>query len=222
MNIPNCAECKIKLCRESNYDQGKLPAFCPMKIREELVRKAKTMYLNDEKINNLYVTSELVHKYGYAKIDKEPLTVRTRIELLVKFIKELKIKKIGIAFCVALSQEAYVLNKILKNNQLDVYSVGCKCGHMDKSELGAPNKYKIRNPNNFETGCNPILQALLLNENDTELNIVVGLCIGHDLLFSMKSKAPVTTLIVKDKITGHNPAVALYVTDYLEKLLYNL
>jgi uncharacterized metal-binding protein len=58
-----------------------------------------------------------------------------------------------------------------------------------------------------------------LNENGTELNIIVGLCIGHDLLFSMKSKAPVTTLIVKDKFTGHNPAVALYVTDYLEKLL---
>lgn len=221
MNIPSCAECKLKLCRECNYVQEKLPAFCPIKTREELVRKSKNVYLNEEKINNLNITSELVHKYGYDMVDKKPLTVRSRVELLVKFVKELKIKKIGIAFCVALSQEAYTLNKILKNNQLDVYSVACKCGHIDKSELGIPNKYKIKNPNNFESACNPILQALLLNENNTELNVIVGLCIGHDLLFSIKSKAPVTTLIVKDKFTGHNPVVVLY-ADYLNQKFFNL
>ena len=44
----------------------------------------------------------------------------------------------------------------------------------------------------------------------TDLNIILGLCLGHDITFSMHSKAPVTTLIVKDRRTGNNPAAALY------------
>jgi uncharacterized metal-binding protein len=30
------------------------------------------------------------------------------------------------------------------------------------------------------------------------------------MLFTMTSKAPVTTLIVKDRLLGHNPVIALY------------
>lgn len=58
--------------------------------------------------------------------------------------------------------------------------------------------------------CNPILQAELLNEAESELNVVVGLCVGHDSLFIKYSQAPVTTLVTKDRATGHNPAAALY------------
>ena len=31
---------------------------------------------------------------------------------------------------------------------------------------------------------NPILQARVLNQRQTDLNVVVGLCVGHDSLFS--------------------------------------
>ena len=31
--------------------------------------------------------------------------------------------------------------------------------------------------------CNPIFQAKMLNEAKTDLNVVVGLCVGHDSLF---------------------------------------
>ena len=31
--------------------------------------------------------------------------------------------------------------------------------------------------------CNPILQAEKLNEQQTDVNIVMGLCVGHDSLF---------------------------------------
>ena len=33
---------------------------------------------------------------------------------------------------------------------------------------------------------------------------------GHDSLFYKHSKAPVTTLVVKDRKLGHNPVAALY------------
>ena len=33
---------------------------------------------------------------------------------------------------------------------------------------------------------------------------------GHDIIFNQYSKAPVSTLIVKDRVTGNNPAAAIY------------
>jgi len=43
-----------------------------------------------------------------------------------------------------------------------------------------------------------------------ELNVLIGLCVGHDSPFFGYSEAPVTVLMVKDRVTGHNPAAALY------------
>ena len=58
--------------------------------------------------------------------------------------------------------------------------------------------------------CHSIAQAEILNKEKTELNFILGLCMGHDILFSIYSNAPVSTLIVKDRVTGNNPAAALY------------
>ena len=35
-------------------------------------------------------------------------------------------------------------------------------------------------------------------------------CVGHDSLFYRYSDAYVTTLVTKDRVTGNNPAAALY------------
>jgi uncharacterized metal-binding protein len=51
------------------------------------------------------------------------------------------------------------------------------------------------------------------------MNIIVGLCVGHDMLFQMHSRAPVTTLIVKDRVLAHNPAGALYSNYYRRRLI---
>jgi len=69
--------------------------------------------------------------------------------------------------------------------------------------------------------CNPVMQAKVLEENSTELNIIVGLCLGHDILFSKYSHVAVTTLIVKDRLLAHNPAGALYSGYYYSKLTLN-
>jgi uncharacterized metal-binding protein len=72
----------------------------------------------------------------------------------------------------------------------------------------------------YEAICNPILQAKLLNEQKTDLNVIVGLCVGHDSLFIKYSDALVTTLITKDRVLGHNPAAALYTSNfYYQRLL---
>ena len=61
-----------------------------------------------------------------------------------------------------------------------------------------------------ESMCNPIFQAKLMNHEKTELNILLGLCVGHDSLFFKYAQAPTTVLAVKDRVTGHNPLAAIY------------
>ena len=81
---------------------------------------------------------------------------------------------------------------------------------MEKTDLGIPKQLKIRDPEKFEAACNPLLQAEILNQRGTDFNLLIGLCVGHDMLFTQASQAPVTTLIVKDRLTGHNPVITLY------------
>jgi uncharacterized metal-binding protein len=86
----------------------------------------------------------------------------------------------------------------------------CKCGGVDKTRLHVAGQYKIGDSSKFEAACNPLIQAEFLNRAETDMNLIVGLCLGHDILFTLNSKAPVTTLIVKDRMLGHNPVIALY------------
>ncbi len=64
------------------------------------------------------------------------------------------------------------------------------------------------------------MQALLLNEAKTDLNILMGICVGHDALFCKYSDAPVTTFATKDFLAGNNPCAVLYTAQscYRKKL----
>jgi len=115
-----------------------------------------------------------------------------------------------LAFCSGLADEASRAVDILEKHGLEIASAVCSCGAVDKTELGIPPEDKIGDPDKFEAACNPLFQAEVLNQVGTDFNILIGLCVGHDMLFTQASKAPVTTLIVKDRFTGHNPVIALY------------
>ena len=58
--------------------------------------------------------------------------------------------------------------------------------------------------------CNPILQALVANRYQSQFNVLLGLCVGHDSLFFRYADAPSTVLAVKDRLLGHNPLAAVY------------
>ena len=138
----------------------------------------------------------------------------TRLEELILFCKKMKFKKVGLAFCIGLSEEARIVHRILARD-FEVHSVCCKVGGIDKSNLGL---VKIRDPGAHETMCNPLGQARVLNAAGTELNIILGLCIGHDILLAEHSDAPVTTLAVKDRVLAHNPLGVVYSRYYRENV----
>ncbi len=142
---------------------------------------------------------------GYLKL--------TRIEELINFCKSVGFRKLGIAFCIGLQDEARIVHTLLERD-FEVYSVCCKVCGIDKGDLGL----KKMKGEGFEASCDPIGQALVLNAKATDLNIIVGLCVGHDMLFTRYSEALVTTLVAKDRVLAHNPVGAIYSHYYRKKL----
>ncbi len=204
-----CASCAGKYCDSGEIDQ--MPANCPSRDTEYIVN-AKSAY-KDPADHALAHSAALVEKEGYCQ--------KTRIEETIDFAKKCGFRKLGIAFCVGFSREASILAKILRHHGFSVESVVCKNGSIDKEFLGLTEEEKLC-PETFEPMCNPIGQAILLNRAKTDLNIVLGLCIGHDSLFIKHAEAPVTVLAVKDRVLAHNPLGALYLSEgYYKEKLYN-
>lgn len=113
----------------------------------------------------------------------------------------MRLSQAGLAFCDTVDEQGRQIDAILRRNGFQVESVRCKVGHIDRCTIGVPSAQKAMR--------NPIAQAELLNEAGTELNIIVGLCVGHDALFIRHSKAPVTVLAAKDHVYDNAPLECL-------------
>ena len=199
----SCADCYVKACRTRSEE--KYPAFCPTKnLDPALLESAMAEYADKEK-GGLARESAILECEYYCKL--------TRVEETVKFIERMGYHKIGVATCVGLLDEARTFTKILRAHGLDVYTVCCKCGAVDKTAVGIPEDKKLNGGGSHESMCNPVLQAKVLEQEGTELNVLIGLCVGHDTLFLQHSAAPVTVLVVKDRVLGHNPVAALYMAN---------
>jgi uncharacterized metal-binding protein len=144
---------------------------------------------------------------------------KPRVQEVCEFAQKMGYKKLGVAFCAGLQREALSLTQILEAQGFEVVSVVCKAGRTPKETIGVGDQDKIR-IGEFESMCSPIGQALILNEEKTEFNILVGLCVGHDSLFLKYSQAYCTVLVAKDRVLGHNPCAALYTTgSYYARML---
>jgi uncharacterized metal-binding protein len=115
-------------------------------------------------------------------------------------------------------REAKLARSIFLAGGFEAYTVCCKVGSIAKEKIGLKDEDKIR-PGQYEALCSPVGQAALLAKASTQLNVVIGLCVGHDSLFFMHSQAPTTVLVAKDRVLGHNPAACLYTShSYYQRL----
>jgi len=201
-----CAQCAAFACRSG--DLSKAPKNCPCLEdgRDEILEK----YFSDENQKLAYF-SALVESEGYCRW--------TRIEEIMEFSFKCGFKNLGLAFCIGLRQEAKMVAEIFKANGFTVNSGVCKNCSISKETINIKESEKVR-PGTYEPMCNPIGQAFFLNKAGTDLNIILGLCVGHDSLFIKYSRAPVTVLAVKDRVLGHNPLAAVYLSEgyYKDKL----
>jgi uncharacterized metal-binding protein len=155
----------------------------------------------------------------YERVSDGLRTKNPRILELIQFSRKNNYKRLGLAFCGGLAKEAQMLTEVLENKGFEVASVCCKVGAEAKESIGIQHQ-KIMGPDNYESMCNPIAQAELLNRQNVDLAVLLGLCMGHDTLFIKYCKVPMTVIAVKDRVTGHNPLAALYTTSsYYSRLM---
>jgi uncharacterized metal-binding protein len=196
------------------------PGNCPTRDHSDIIKESFELYKGDAEDARMASVASKVEGLCYQPIPgSDAINARwTRVEDTIAFAKLMGYKKIGMATCIGLLDETNRLAAILQAQGFKPVSVCCKSGSIDKLELGLTEEEKVR-PNTFEPACNPVAQARLLNRAETDLNIIVGLCIGHDILFTKYSDAPVTTLVVKDRVAGHNPVSVLYGQNFYYKRL---
>lgn len=204
-----CSVCQLKGC--STGDESKMMKICP--TRETYIQdKAKALYFEEE---------NKIIAYNAALIELEGYGEYTRIKEIVEFSKKCGYKKIGVAFCIGLKREMEVVQKILQHHNFEVISIICKNGSIPKNTIGV-EVCKTLNGSDKEIMCNPIGQALFLNEENVDFNIIFGLCVGHDTLAMKYLDAPMTVLAVKDRVTGHNPMAAIYNAEsYFKKRVFD-
>jgi uncharacterized metal-binding protein len=184
------------------------PLNCPCRD-EDLYAESKEKY-EPEEIKKIALQACKTEFEGYCR--------RTRIEEVIEFASNMGYKKLGIAHCVGLIKEAGLISKIFKANGFEVDTICCKCSAIVKESMGM-KQWQI--DQEYEVMCNPIGQAMALEKAGSELAILVGLCVGHDTLFIKHCNLPITYLIVKDRVTGHNPVAAVYLSEgYYHKRLF--
>ena len=212
-----CAKCTKVVCCSRAFLEG--PPNCPTKTKREVIEQALTEY-DDPETKEFARQASIQEFEGYINLPEGSTPRNPRVEEVAQFAKKMGYKKLGIASCIGLMDEAKTLTAILENRGFDVVSICCKVGAIPKERIGITEEQKIEGPGSFESMCNPISQAEILNNEGVELNILVGLCVGHDSLFIKYARAPVTVLIAKDRVFGHNPAMGLYQSGaYYRKLL---
>jgi len=215
----SCVKCKIvdKICRRPD---GHGPKFCPTLTKKEIIEKALDEYDKPE-IKEFARQASIQEGECYAYRDRKPYVIhpsKPRIVEIMEFAEKMGYKRLGIAYCGGVTHEAGLLNEVLEKNGFDVIAVSCKLGGIPKERIGLTDQEKI-NIGNHESMCNPIAQALVLNDAKTDFNIMLCLCVGHDSIFLKYIKAPATVFAAKDRVTGHNPMAALYTaSSYYQRL----
>lgn len=118
----------------------------------------------------------------------------SRLQELINFAKISGFKKLGIANCTAVEPYAKKLIELLRAAGFEVVSLGCRDSGLDGHEV---------HPELSGPSCDPVSQAEFLNNQKTDFNILVGLCLGHELIFQQHIKSPYTTFLVKDLATNN-------------------
>lgn len=218
---PSCASCEHDTSKRAcRVEGGPASKGCPTLLHKEILSEANACYQEPD-IREFARQASRQEGECYANRHQRPYVmqpIKPRILEICEFAKKMGYRKLGLAFCIGLAREAKAVEEVFQLHGFQVVSVVCKAGRTPKEFIGILDEEKIYQGTE-EAMCNPIYQAKLLNQQATELNVLLGLCVGHDSLFLKHSQAPTTVLAVKDRVTGHNPLAAIYLLDsYYRKL----
>lgn len=193
----NCALCHENGCYKR--DLSKTLKNCPTVNKKDKIDNIDLLYLEEENKKIAKVSADVtMNNYGN----------KSRLKETIEFCQQMGYKKIGLAFCYKVKDEAFELLKIFNSFGFEVVSVMCKVGSVERDLVDADN-------NNKPPMCNPIVQAKFLNEQNVDINIIFGLCVGHDILFTKYCDGLITTFAVKDRLYDNAPVEAIKETKKL-------
>jgi uncharacterized metal-binding protein len=211
----DCAACPYsnseRLCMALD---GKHPENCPTAAEGEILSKAQAEYAKPD-IREFARQASLQEAEGYAGRQPghaEVKPIKPRILEIAEFARRMNYRRLGLIFCAGLAREGRKVSAFYRAKGFEIISTICKVGQIPKESLGVEDEQKIV-IGRHESMCNPIAQAMMMNAADTQLNILLGLCVGHDSLVFKYSAAPCTVLAAKDRVFGHNPLAAVYTLD---------
>jgi uncharacterized metal-binding protein len=150
------------------------------------------LYGDREDLLALSRTAAIIEGEGYRRW--------TRGEEIVELARRLGMQRVGLAACQDMDPEVDTYARWLEDEGLQAIRARDGCdGHR----------------------CAPREQAIFLNRSGSGLNLLMGMCVGHDGLFMRASQVPVTAFIARDTFLRHNPVAALHTrTTYFEGPLH--
>jgi uncharacterized metal-binding protein len=220
--LARCSRCTVPESERSCVNsKGRGAPGCPTLMRKNVTREANREYAIGD-IREFARQASIQESSCYAGREQKPYVLhptKPRIQEICEFAQRMGYNRLGLAYCVGLALEALLVDRVLSAQGFEVVSVCCKVGSVPKETIGIADDEKI-NIGDYESMCNPVGQAKILNDAGTHFNIALGLCVGHDSLFFKYADAPTTVLAAKDRVLGHNPLGALYTSrSYYERLL---
>lgn len=177
----DCTKCSFKGCRKSEP--------CVDRSTDYLDKYALPEY-------------QIYTKTASMLIDNGRAGTLTRLEEIVEYCQLHRYNKIGVAYCYSMEKEALLLSNFLEQNNLKPTMISCTVDGIKESQID-PKK------TNNTVSCNPLGQANILNSSGVEFTILMGLCLGHDILLQKNLNMDFTTFVVKDRVLRHNPLLGL-------------
>ena len=199
-----CHQCKTNECL-NRYPEG-IPDYCQIQKFPGLIEESIEQFFKPEVASIHLATAKVLKKGGYEW---------SRIQQCIEFAKELGVTKVGLAVCVGLIREGKEFARFLSRAGLEVTTVACMIGAVEAQQTGIPDEWVTSGG----MSCNPVAQAEIMNQKGTQLNFIYGLCVGHDTLFMMYSRAPSTYIVAKDNVTVNNPSAVLFSSIHRMKLV---
>ena len=183
----DCTKCTLKGCRSGQPCVDRSGAYIQQ-------------YALDE-------NRELI-KTASALVDNGRAGTLSRLEEIAEYVQRRGYEKIGVAYCYGLENYAVLLRKYFDRCGIKTVFVSCTVDGITESAVD-PDK------SSCTVSCNPIGQASVLNDAGVSLTLLMGLCLGHDILLQKHLNMDFTTFVVKDRVYGHNPLQAL--KDFAER-----
>ncbi len=160
-----------------------------------------TSFDRDEVIQKYAEESEIVQAAAEL-VDFGRAGTLSRLQETIAFAQKMKYKRIGLAYCYGMENQVQQIAEIIRKNDLNVRTVSCTVGGIPQNEVNPESSI-------CNVSCNPIGQARQFNHENVDLVVMIGLCLGHDILFQREVKADCTTLVVKDRVHNHAPLKVL-------------